>query len=145
MTIGECAEKVSKAVSMESEAVEYVVRDKEFNDGLVKMEQDRLFEGARADGTVIEPEYTLFTKRVKSANGQPTDRVTLFDTGSFYNNMFVRKDGDSLIFSSSDSKTEELVEKYGEAIFGLTDYDKEEAKKDSAVLILRWLKEVTGL
>ena len=84
---------------------------------------DQLFEGINADGVAIadyQP-YTPYTKTLKEAKGQPTGRVTLFDTGDFYKGFKFDKVGTKIYPDSTDSKTERLVKKYGEQIFGLTD------------------------
>lgn len=65
--------------------------------------------------------YTARTIQNKRKKGQPTTRVTLRDTGAFHKAMFVVFDSDGFYVTSSDEKTEKLAEKYGEAIFRLTD------------------------
>lgn len=65
--------------------------------------------------------YRPSTIRRKRKKGQPTTRVTLKDTGDFYNSMFVVYDSDGFYITSNDDKTKYLVEKYGQAIFRLTD------------------------
>ena len=67
--------------------------------------------------------YAPYTKRtiaIKKKKGQPTTRVTLRDTGDFYKSMFVNFDSEGFYVTSMDYKTPELVEKYGEEIFRLT-------------------------
>ena len=87
---------------------------------MVNMERDRLFTGVNADGTEINPPYTPFTVMVKSEKGQPTDRVTLFDTGAFYDSLFAERNGGEIIFDATDEKRDKLVRKYGD-VFGLSD------------------------
>jgi hypothetical protein len=94
----------------------------------VGMEQERIFSGANADGSMIEPEYTPFTKRVKRSKGQPADRVTLFDTGRFYDSMFAERSGDVVLFDATDNKRDKLVRKYGDGFFGLSDTQIDEAR-----------------
>lgn len=141
MTIAEYTRMAVEAENRIYEIAEYVVSDPEFRDAMLNMERSRLKEGERADGTVIEPPYTLFTIMVKERKGQPTDRVTLFDTGDFYGAFTAEASGDTLFLSSSDWKTEKLERKYGEAIFGLTEEDKEKLRAMSVAIIRRWFNE----
>lgn len=64
--------------------------------------------------------YKPRTIQIKRRKGQPTTRVTLRDTGSFHESMFVVFDADGFYITSDDIKTDALVEKYGEEIFRLT-------------------------
>ena len=64
--------------------------------------------------------YTAKTIQNKKRKGQPTTRVTLRDTGAFHKSMFVVFDSEGFYVTASDEKTEELVKKYGEEIFRLT-------------------------
>ena len=65
--------------------------------------------------------YRPSTIRKKKKKGQPTTRVTLKDTGEFYESMFVVFDSEGFYITSSDDKTKYLVKKYGNTIFRLTD------------------------
>lgn len=94
----------------------------------VGMEKERLFEGADANGGMIEPDYTPFTRRIKISKGQPADRVTLFDTGRFHESLFAERSGGEVLFDATDSKRDKLVEKYGKDIFGLTDRQVDKAR-----------------
>ena len=65
--------------------------------------------------------YAAYTVWRKLAKGQPTDRVTLKDTGDFHSSFYVVVDEEGFEIMASDEKTEALVAKYGKDIFGLTD------------------------
>lgn len=69
--------------------------------------------------------YTPFTVAMKKQKGQPYDRVTLRDTGAFHGSFTIVFDPDSFYLTSTDPKTEELIEKYGPEIFGLTPVNEE--------------------
>ena len=64
--------------------------------------------------------YTPYTVRLKSEKGQPTDRVTLRDTGDFHRSFELIPEPTIFYISATDGKTPELVDKYGSDIFGLT-------------------------
>lgn len=65
--------------------------------------------------------YAAKTIQNKKRKGQPTTRVTLRDTGAFHKSMFIVFDSEGFYVTASDEKTEELIKKYGEEIFRLTD------------------------
>ena len=85
---------------------------------------DQMFAGLRADDTEIEPAYKPFTIAIKKEKGQPTDRVTLKDTGEFHRSIFVKFEGDKIIIDSDNDLRDKLVKKYGAKIFGLTKQSK---------------------
>lgn len=105
------------------EMLEDVIRDNE--DIIVSaIADDQLYRrGITGRGRKIKDyaPYKDTTIRIKHEKGQPTTRVTLRDTGDFHNSMFVVFDADGFYITSSDEKTEDLVAKYGEDIFRLTD------------------------
>jgi hypothetical protein len=84
-------------------------------------QRGQLLEGKDAGGQEIQPEYKPITKRIKARKGQPTDRVTLKDTGKFHKATKAIILSDRFELDSLDSKRTKLTEKYGEEIFGLTD------------------------
>lgn len=65
--------------------------------------------------------YAPRTIKAKKKKGQPTTRVTLRDTGAFHESAYIVFDQDGFYITSSDSKTEDLKQKYGDEIFRLTD------------------------
>lgn len=77
-------------------------------------------QGERADGTAISPPYTAFTKGIKMMQGQPTNRVTLRDTGDFHKSVSVQWRATEFLMVASDPKTSDLVRKYGRLILGLS-------------------------
>lgn len=105
------------------ELLEDIVRDKE--DVIVSaIADDQLYRrGINGRGEKImdyEP-YKPRTIQIKKKKGQPTTRVTLRDTGDFHNSMYVVFDAEGFYVTASDEKTPELIAKYGEEIFRLTD------------------------
>ncbi len=86
----------------------------------VELQQEQMFAGVKADGNDITPFYTPYTVEQKIKKGQPYDRVTLNDTGDFYNSMRIENISiNSFSPTSTDPKTAELEAKYGDKIFGL--------------------------
>lgn len=64
--------------------------------------------------------YTMYTVMLKGMQGQPTDRVTLQDTGDFHRSFYVIFRDDEFEITAYDHKKAELVDRYGPEIFGLT-------------------------
>lgn len=83
-------------------------------------QKEQLYAGKASDGKDIMPFYRPATIARKKKKGQPTDRVTLKDTGFFYSSLFLvtRKDGTFDIISS-DVKSKWLMQRYGAKILGL--------------------------
>jgi len=95
--------------------------------------QDQLYErGINRLGVSLadfEP-YAPFTLRMKQMTGQPTDRVTLRDTGDFTRSFYLDVSKEGFEIKAADTKTNELVAKYGKQIFGLTKENSEELVKE---------------
>lgn len=101
--------------------------------------QDQLYaKGVNRLGVRIDEyqPYRPLTIQVKIEKRQPYDRVTLKDTGEFYDSFYVETAEDRFYIKASDEKTNWLIKKYGAEIFGLTndslaefinDYVKDEA------------------
>lgn len=103
--------------------LEDIIRDKE--DIIVSaIADDQLYRrgiNGRGEKIMSYMPYTAKTIQNKKRKGQPTTRVTLRDTGAFHKSMFVVFDSEGFYITASDEKTEELIKKYGEEIFRLTD------------------------
>lgn len=120
------------------EIAKKIVRD---NDNiLIDMNaQDQLYaKGVNRLGVRIDEyqPYRPLTIQVKIEKRQPYDRVTLKDTGEFYDSFYVETAEDRFYIKASDEKANWLIKKYGAEIFGLTndslaefinDYVKDEA------------------
>lgn len=65
--------------------------------------------------------YAEFTIAMKHMTNQPSDRVTLRDTGDFHSSFFLQVGTESFEIMAGDSKTDDLIKKYGRQILGLTD------------------------
>lgn len=87
---------------------------------IAEFNRRQMFSGVRSTGTEIKPDYAPLTVLIKDQKGQPSDRVTLKDTGQFYDNIFVDVNSDTFEIDSNDAKSEALKKKYGNRIFGLT-------------------------
>lgn len=103
--------------------LEDIVRDKE--DVIISaIADDQLYRrgiNGRGEKIMDYAPYEPRTIQIKKKKGQPTTRVTLRDTGDFHNSMYVVFDAEGFYVTASDEKTPELIEKYGDEIFRLTD------------------------
>ncbi len=91
----------------------------ETKDYAIAVQKVQLFQGIESTGLAIIPSYTKRTKQIKAKKGQPTDRVTLKDTGSFYRGIRIDVVGEVIRIDSVDPKKSDLETKYGKEIFGL--------------------------
>lgn len=79
----------------------------------------QLFQGIGADDLKIIPSYSAKTKAIKIKKGQPIDRVTLRDTGAFYQGIRIDVVGEVIRTDSIDEKSQDLQGRYGGEIFGM--------------------------
>lgn len=123
---------------------DYVARLKTINEqvidsGILKIVQDtknqaidlntkQLFEGRDANGQSLggyrNPNYAAFKRSLN-----PAGVVDLKLTGDFYQGFFAKTDSFPVAFDSTDEKTSELKQKYGE-IFGLDQTSLEEYRQE---------------
>lgn len=120
-------QKIKALQDFQNTANERVIRVcKQFEPEIVDMNTAQLYAGLDSLKKPIEPGYRPFTVSIKRAKGQPTDRVTLKDTGDFYGAFFVNFGAEYLAIGSNDEKALKLERKYGKDIYGLTDDDQDE-------------------
>jgi hypothetical protein len=77
--------------------------------------------GKDSNNELLPLPYAEMTIKIKTAKGQPTDRITLYDEGDFQNAFYVKYTNTDFSLWSTDGKTEKLVFEWGKNIFGLTD------------------------
>lgn len=80
--------------------------------------QEQMYQGIDSKGIDIKPAYANSTIKIKRRKGQPTDRVTLFDTGAFYNSLEIIAGQNDAIIRTVISYSVFLVDKYAD-ILGL--------------------------
>lgn len=87
--------------------------------------QDQLFQGVDATGVDLKSiggDYTPFTKAYKKRKGQPTNRVTLKDSGNFYRSIQAKSigNGDVEITGNTIKQGVDLQSRWGVNLIGLT-------------------------
>lgn len=115
---------------------------------VVKMNtEDQLYDkGIDSLGTSLEDiggEYATITKDLKSQLGQVYDRVTLRDTGDFYDTWRVYVGNGTIVISAQTIKDgKDLQNRWGTNILGLTDDSMEELKKYAVVKYREYLLQL---
>lgn len=80
--------------------------------------QEQMYQGITSKGIDIKPAYADSTIKIKRKKLQPTDRVTLFDTGAFYNSLEIIAGQNDAVIRTVISYSVYLVDKYAD-ILGL--------------------------
>lgn len=116
--------KKFEGVSVLDAAKSAIIETREY---AVAVQKVQLFQGLESTDLKIIPSYAAKTVAIKKRKGQPTDRVTLKDTGAFYRGIRIDVVGELIRIDSVDPKKSDLETKYGKEIFGLgtqarTDY-----------------------
>ena len=101
----------------ENEALKSVQKD---SDKVEEKERERIFDGKTFTGENITPSYKPYTVMVKEQKGQPTDRVTLKDTGDFHRSIKFEVSKTITQLTATDDKTAKLEAKYAN-ILGLSE------------------------
>lgn len=120
VTAFDLIQKMEKVIADIPKETERIVKDNEKEILDLNREEQLYKKGIDSDGKRLKP-YKPFTVSIKRAKGEIFNRTTLLDTGDFYKGFKIKFNGFSNPFNiySTDSKSSELVEKYGN-IFGLT-------------------------
>lgn len=115
-----------------------------FSNPLIKNEiirlntEEQLFnKGIDSEGVSLGT-YSPFTVEQKKKKGEPTDRITLKDTGDFYKSFRVSVNRVSITIDADPIKDDNnLFDDFGEEILGLTDESK---KKLEEMAVIEYIK-----
>ncbi len=90
------------------ELLDEVFKQSEVQQTMIEFNQDQLQDGTDALGqkiiTIGGSPYRPFTVTIKKAKGQPTNKVTLKDTGEFYKTFKVKINRDSYEITANFEK-----------------------------------------
>lgn len=110
-----------------SEIFNFVIST-ELKELIIELNQDQLYDlGQDSKGNKLwsfspSMPYSPYTIKIKQAKGQPTDRLTLRDTGAFYKSFTVEVEGTSIVLDADGQKQDtNLFSQYGIDILGLND------------------------
>ena len=98
---------------------EYVITDMNSEDQLYEQGINRL-----GVNIMDYAPYSPLTIEIKKEKGQPYNRVTLWDEGDFEQSFYVEADTQQFTIKAADWKTEDLIQRYGRQILGLTEENK---------------------
>lgn len=118
-------------------------KDEELKSNIVHYNTiDQLYnEGIDSDGRSLG-EYSPYTKEIKQKNGQPFDRITLKDTGAFYDSFKVIQTQDGLLIVANSIKEDtNLRDEFGNEIVGLTDENYNKTVKEMRINAVLFLKK----
>ena len=122
MTLHELQRRLNN-FDIRQEVVETI---EETADTIADFNRKQLFAGIRSTGSEIKPAYAPVTVLIKDQKGQPTDRVTLKDIGDFYDSIDVDVNSQTYELVATDAKADQLMDKYGNRILGLTKESRSE-------------------
>jgi len=98
---------------------EYIITDMNSEDQLYEQGINRL-----GVNIMDYAPYSPLTIEIKKEKGQPYNRVTLRDEGGFEQSFYVEADTQQFTIKAADWKTEDLIQRYGRQILGLTEENK---------------------
>lgn len=98
---------------------EYIITDMNSEDQLYEQGINRL-----GVNIMDYAPYSPLTIEIKKEKGQPYNRVTLRDEGDFEHSFYVEADTQQFTIKAADWKTEDLIQRYGRQILGLTEENK---------------------
>lgn len=124
--IAQIAEKLSSLYEAQLEAALLTIIQKHSAE-IIDLELFQLRAGITNKGTEVQPPYQSESYAEFKKTLNPAGVVDLKLTGAFWEGFFMKADKFPITFGSTDEKTPELVEKYGEDIFGV--YDKNAIKQ----------------
>lgn len=105
---------------LEDALKEEIERHQDFITDSIRIQLDMGIDGYYDE---IRPPYAPRTIKRKIKKGQPTDRVTLKDTGKFYDSLYLEFDESGFRILSNDEKAKYLIAKYGSPILRVYNED----------------------
>lgn len=158
-TIIDVAERI-KNLSIHIEKEVSVIIENTKEQILIKNKQ-QLMEGIKEDGSEITPSYLndpyFKTKEAAQRYSNWKDKITpnnkrkpgtpnLYINGFYYNTIKINVRGEKIIIESKESIGEKIEKKYGDAIYGLNEENKQSYIKETFFPALKtYIEETTQL
>jgi len=118
---------------------------------IADMNREQLWSGKASDGSRLAPPYAASTVKAKTRKRQPTDRVTLKDTGAFHDSIKARPERKYLSVQSQHNVkgydlAEHLNKRYGGrgSIYGLTQENRVKLITNVKPLFAKNMKDEIG-
>lgn len=109
---------------------------------MADLNAEQINSGLKADGSEM-PDYSL---RSVVQYGKPYGPIRLRETGAWQAGLYAVRQGDSVVFKSSDPKDGMLTGRYGDDIEGLSEKYKNEAIREAVrPAFKKRMEEATGL
>ena len=105
-------DNVNKIVQETFEEYKTLIIDYNADEQMYKLGQD-------SKGSIIRPSYSPITISIKKKKGQPTDRVTLRDSGKFHKTLIVTPKENYVEISSDLEYAKYLFKRYGDDVLGI--------------------------
>ena len=138
---------LNKAINLDEVKAWYFAIDIDLQNNIIKLNTiDQLFnEGIDSLGDSLG-EYSPFTVELKKAKGQPTNRITLKDTGDFYKTFKVEVKDDSFFINANPIKEDNnLFDDFGSEIVGLTEDNQKKISKTILDNTIKYIRKQLGL
>lgn len=111
-------------------------------DALADLNAEQINTGLKADGSEM-PDYSF---RSVFQYGKPPGPIRLRDTGAWQAGIYVKVEGDKVVFNNTDGKDQMLTDKYGENIKGLSEKYKAEGIREKVKPVFKEkIQEATKL
>ena len=138
---------LDSAINLDEVKAWYFAIDIDLQNNIIKLNTiDQLFnEGVDSLGDSLG-EYSPFTVELKKIKGQPTDRITLKDTGDFYRTFKVEVKDDSFFINANPIKDDSnLFDDFGSEIVGLTEENQIKVSKTILDNTIKYIRKQLGL
>lgn len=114
---------------------------------ITEKQREQMLTGVNSEGKKIgkyrSPAYARKKNAMNPLPGLGVPDLRL--TGQFYKGIYTEIRGDKIITDSTDEKTQDLADKYGENIFGLNKDKKAEAVEKIKPVLVQNMKNAMGL
>lgn len=111
-------------------------------DALADLNAEQINTGLKADGSEM-PDYSF---RSVFQYGKPPGPIRLRDTGAWQAGIYVKVEGDKVVFNNTDGKDQMLTDRYGENIKGLSEKYKAEGIREKVKPVFKEkIQEATKL
>lgn len=117
---------------------------KDFTDFIIELNtKNQLYDKGVNSLNVSIGDYSPKTKGIKQEQGQPYDRVTLNDTGAFYESFITFFNGKDIVISANVIKdTSDLITDWGKEILGLNEDSLVLLREKAKAILLPYIKKI---
>lgn len=116
----------------------------EFMDYIIELNtKNQLYDKGVNSLNVSIGDYSPKTKGIKQEQGQPFDRVTLNDTGAFYESFITYFNGKDIVISANVIKdTSDLISDWGKEILGLNEDSLTLLRLKAKLILIPYIKKI---